>query len=66
MYDLRMIPIAVAAGRGLALSALPDAPVVPDTPRRERRWRRGLAERFVTLRPRLKATRLQEEAACGT
>ena len=66
MYDLRLVPIAVVAGRELALSALPDAPVVPDTPRRERRWRRGLAERFVTPRPRLKATRFEEEAACGT
>jgi hypothetical protein len=38
MYDLRLVPIFVGAGRELALSALPDAPVVADERPRGRRW----------------------------
>jgi hypothetical protein len=30
MYNLLWAPIAVTAGRGLAMSGLPDAPVVAD------------------------------------
>ena len=32
MYDLRWVPIVVEVSRGLAFSAMPDAPVVPDAP----------------------------------
>jgi hypothetical protein len=37
MYDLLGIPIGVAAGRELAMSAMPDAPVIADDRRRGRR-----------------------------
>jgi hypothetical protein len=47
MYDLRLVPFFVRAGSELALSALPDAPVVPDERPRGRR------------RPRRQATRLE-------
>ncbi len=59
-------PIAVAAGRGLALSAVPDAPVVTTRPRRGRRRLRGLAERLLASRPRLQPTRMEERESCGT
>ena len=67
MHDLRWIPIAVGANRGLAWSAMPDAPVVPARPRRERRRLRGFAERLVGVAscagvPR----RLGKEQPCGT
>ena len=44
MYDLRLVPIF--AGSELALSALPDAPVVPDERPRGRRWPRRQATRL--------------------
>ncbi len=66
MYDLRWVPIVVEVSRGLAFSAMPDAPVVPDAPRRERRRLRGAVGRLVAARPRLQATRLGEEEPCGT
>ena len=66
MYDLRMVPIFAGAGSELALSALPDAPVVPVAPRRERGRLRGFAERLVASRPRLRATRLAKEKPCAT
>ena len=37
MYNLLWAPIAVAAGRELAMSGLPDAPVVADKRRRASR-----------------------------
>jgi hypothetical protein len=46
MYDLRMVPIVVGAGRELAQSALPDAPVVADERPRGRRWPRRQATRL--------------------
>jgi hypothetical protein len=46
MYDLRLLPIGLVAGRELALSALPDAPVVPDERPRGRRWPRRQATRL--------------------
>ena len=66
MHDLRWIPIAVGANRGLAWSAMPDAPVVPARPRRERRRLRGFAERLVASRARRRAPRLGKEQPCGT
>ena len=46
MYDLRLVPIFVGAGSELALSALPDAPVVPDERPRGRRWPRRQSTRL--------------------
>jgi hypothetical protein len=66
MHDLRWIPIAVGANRGLAWSAMPDAPVVAARPRRERRRLRGFAERLVASRARRRAPRLGKEQPCGT
>jgi hypothetical protein len=66
MYDLGWMPIVVGANRGLARSAMPDAPVVADRPRRERRWLRGFAERVVATRARRHAPRLGKEEPCGT
>jgi hypothetical protein len=37
MFNLLWAPIAVAAGRGLAMSGLPDTPVVADQRRRATR-----------------------------
>jgi hypothetical protein len=45
MYDPLWVPFGVAAGRKLAMSALPDAPVVTDERRRPRRERRRLRPR---------------------
>ena len=61
MYDLRWVPIAVAAGGELASSALPDAPVIPTRPRRQRRRLRGFAERLRVSRPRLQVAQLEKE-----
>jgi hypothetical protein len=66
MHDLRWIPIVVGANRGLAWSAMPDAPVIAASPRRERRRLRGLAERLVAPRARRRAPRLGKEEPCGT
>ena len=66
MHDLRWIPIVVGANRGLAWSAMPDAPVIAASPRRERRRLRGLAERLVAPRARQRAPRLGKEEPCGT
>jgi hypothetical protein len=46
MYDLRLLGIFAGAGSELALSALPDAPVVPDQRPRGRRWPRRQATRL--------------------
>ena len=64
MYDARWIPIATRGGR-LAVSALPDAPIVPDRPGREHRRLRELAGRLAAVRPRLRATHLEKEEPCG-
>jgi hypothetical protein len=61
MFDVLTSPVGVAAGRTLALSAMPDAPVVAAEPRRERRRLRGLAGRLVAPRRRLRVTRLEQE-----
>ena len=66
MYDLRWVPIVVGAGRELARSAMPDAPVVAERPRREGRLLRRFAERLVAAPARLRAPRLGEEEPCGT
>ena len=66
MHDLRWIPNVVGANRGLARSAMPDAPVLADTPRRERRRLREHAERLVAPRARRRAPRLGKEKPCGT
>jgi hypothetical protein len=66
MHDLRWIPIVVGTNRGLARSAMPDAPVVAARPRRERRRLRALAERLVAPRARRRAPRLGKEEPCGT
>ena len=61
MYDLRWIPIVVGTGCELAWSAMPDAPVVAERPRREGRLLRGFAERLVAPPARLRAPRLGED-----
>jgi hypothetical protein len=66
MHDLRWIPIVVGTNRGLARSAMPDAPVVAARPRRERRRLRALAERLAAPRARRRAPRLGKEEPCGT
>jgi hypothetical protein len=66
MHDLRWIPIVAGTNRGLARSAMPDAPVVAARPRRERRRLRGLAERLVAPRSRRRTPRLGKEEPCGT
>ena len=46
MFDAFAAPVGLAAGRSLALSALPDAPVVAERPRPTRRlrlWRTEVA-----------------------
>jgi hypothetical protein len=47
MFDVLAAPAGLAAGRRLALSAMPDAPVVPEGNRRHARRLRRL-----TARPR--------------
>jgi hypothetical protein len=46
MFDVLTAPMGIAAGRRLALSALPDAPVVAERPRTTRSARR----RSIALR----------------
>jgi hypothetical protein len=66
MHDLRWLPMVVGANRGLAWSAMPDAPVVAASPRRERRRLRALAERLAAPRARGRAPRIGKEEPCGT
>lgn len=66
MRDLRWVPTVVGANRGLARSAMPDAPIVAAKPRRERRQLRALAERLVAPRARRRAPLLGKEKPCGT
>ncbi len=66
MHDLRWLPVVVGANRGLAWSAMPDAPVIPASPRRERRRLRGLAARLLAPRAGRRAPRLGKEEPCGT
>jgi hypothetical protein len=68
MHDLRWLPMVVGANRGLAWSAMPDAPVVAASPRREhRRLRlRALAERLAAPRAGQRAPRIGKEEPCGT
>ncbi len=66
MHDLRWIPVVVGANRGLAWSAMPDAPVIPAHPRRERRPLRGRAGRLVAPRARRRAPRIGKEEPCAT
>jgi hypothetical protein len=66
MHDMRWIPIVAGANHGLARSAMPDAPVLADRPRRKRRSLRGFAERLVAPRARRRAPRLGKEEPCGT
>jgi hypothetical protein len=61
MFDVLTSPVGVEAGRRLALSAMPDAPVVAAEPRRERRRLRGLPERLIAPRRRVRVTRLEQE-----
>ena len=45
MFDVLAAPVGLAAGRRLARSAMPDAPVVADRPRTRRIIRRREEER---------------------
>jgi hypothetical protein len=68
MHDLRWIPMVVGANRVLAWSAMPDAPVIAPSPRRERRRLslRALAGRLAAPRARRRAPRIGKEEPCGT
>jgi hypothetical protein len=59
MSDLSLHPLAVTASRRLSRSAMPDAPVIPARPRRERR--RRFAERLRASRPRLRVVQFEKE-----
>ena len=59
MSDLSPLPLALAASHGLNRSAMPDAPVIPAKPRRQRQ--RGFAERLRASRPRLRVVQLERE-----
>jgi hypothetical protein len=61
MSDLSLHPLAVTASHRLNRSAMPDAPVIPARPRRERRRLRGFAERLRTSLPRLRVVQLEKE-----
>jgi hypothetical protein len=61
MSELFLLPLAVTASHGLNRSAMPDAPVIPARPRRERRRLRGFAERLRPSRPRLRVAQLEKE-----
>ena len=61
MSDLSPLPLALAATHGLNRSAMPDAPVIPAKPRRQRRRMRGFAERLRASRPRLRVVQLERE-----
>jgi hypothetical protein len=54
MSDLSVLPLAITVSHRLNRSALPDAPVIPARPRRERRRLRGFAERFRASQPRVR------------
>jgi hypothetical protein len=45
MLDMLTAPIGISAGRALALSAMPDAPVVAERPRTRRTIRRRKGNR---------------------
>lgn len=45
MFDMRTAPVGITAGRPLALSAMPDAPVVAERPRTRWTIRRRKANR---------------------
>ena len=59
MSDLSPLPLALAASHGLNRSAMPDAPVIPAKPRRQRQ--RGFAERLRASRPRLQVFQLERD-----
>jgi hypothetical protein len=60
--DPRWIAIAPLPAIELARSGLPDAPVVRDRGRRQRREPRGFRARVMAL---LAGTRLEKEQPCG-
>jgi hypothetical protein len=66
MSDLSPLPLVLIASDRLARSAMPDAPVIPDRPRRQRRRLRGFAKRLRASRPRPWVTQLEKESPCGT
>jgi hypothetical protein len=63
MSDLSPLPLALAASHRLNRSAMPDAPVIPARPRRQRHRQRlrGFAERLRASRPRLRVAQLEKE-----
>jgi hypothetical protein len=64
MFDNLTAPVALAFGGRLAVSALPDAPVLADRRRRARRELhrlRGFAERLAARPSRLRATQLEKK-----
>jgi len=60
--DPHWIAIAPLPAIELGRSALPDAPVIPERRRRERRRPRGLTGRVAA---RFVGTRLEKEQPCG-
>ena len=61
MSDLSPLPLVLMASDRLNRSAMPDAPVTPTRPRRQRRLLRGFAERLRASRPRLQVAQLEKE-----
>jgi hypothetical protein len=63
MSDLSPLPLVLTASDRLSRSAMSDAPVIPARPRRQRqrRLRRGFAERLRASRPRLRVAQLEKE-----
>jgi hypothetical protein len=61
MSDLSPLPLVLTASDRLNRSAMPDAPVIPARPRRQRRRLRGFAVRLRASRPRLRVVQLEKE-----
>jgi hypothetical protein len=61
MSDLSLLPLVLMASHRLQRSALPDAPVIPAAPQRQRRRLRGVAERLRASGPRVRVAQLEKE-----
>ena len=61
MSDLSLLPLVLMDSDRLYRSAMPDAPVIPARPRRQRRLLRGFAERLRASGPGLRVAQLEKE-----